>query len=58
MRRPEDDIALIDGEGYMVTDGPYREHLREAVETKEVVNLICLVHSADATSSEIQLLQS
>jgi len=37
MRRPEDDIALIDGEGYMVTDGPYHEHLREAVETKEVV---------------------
>jgi hypothetical protein len=59
MRRPEDDVALIDGEGYMVTDGPYREHLREAVETKEVVNLISVLHSADVTwSSEIQLLQS
>src|SRR5208283_1054880 len=59
MRRPEDDVALIDGEGYMVTDGPYCEHLREAVEAKEVVNLICLLCSADATcSSEIHLLQS
>jgi hypothetical protein len=36
MRRPENDVALIDGEGYMVTDGPYREHLKVAIETKEV----------------------
>jgi hypothetical protein len=36
MRRPENDVALIYGEGYMVTDGPYREHLKVAIETKEV----------------------
>ena len=36
MRKPEDDIGLIDGEGYMVTDGPYQEHLSSTAETKEV----------------------
>ena len=39
MRKPDDDIALIDGEGYMVTDGPYREHLKYSVESKEVNNI-------------------
>lgn len=59
MRRPEDDVALIDGEGYMVTDGPYREHLREAVEAKEVKQLIYSLDAADtlASSLEIQLHQ-
>jgi hypothetical protein len=39
MRRPQDDVALIDGEGYMVTDGPYREHLKASIETKEVMHV-------------------
>jgi hypothetical protein len=58
MRRPENDVVLIDGEGYMVTDGPYREHLRVAVETKEVINPIYLLEIADVSSSEIKLHQS
>ena len=39
MRRPQDDVALIDGEGYMVTDGPYSEHLKACNETKEVMHV-------------------
>ena len=36
MRRPECDIALADGLGYMVEDGPYQNHVSSAQETKEV----------------------
>lgn len=36
MRRPECDIALADGLGYMVEDGPYQNHVSSAHETKEV----------------------
>lgn len=30
MKKPEDDVRLADGNGYMVTDGPYKEHLKTA----------------------------
>jgi len=36
MRKPGDDFSLIDGEGYMVTDHPYQEHLSITAESKEV----------------------
>ena len=36
MRRPEDDVALADGHAFMVTDGPYKEHLKTAAEYREV----------------------
>jgi hypothetical protein len=36
MRRPELDVALTDGEGYVVQDAPYRGHLSVAVEIKQV----------------------
>lgn len=40
MKHPEDDVWLSDGHGFMVTDRPYKEHLKIAKEIKEV----CLFH--------------
>jgi hypothetical protein len=40
MRRPELDVALSDGLAYTVTDAPYRQHLKESVEHKEVSCLV------------------
>ena len=37
MKKPWDDVALVDGEGYGVEDMPYREHLAESVEIKQVI---------------------
>ena len=37
MKRPEDDVHLTDGDGFMVQEGPYREHLKVAIEIKEVI---------------------
>jgi hypothetical protein len=50
MRRPENDVALIDGEGYMVTDRPYHKHLRVVVETKEVINAFPMLDAPDVPS--------
>jgi hypothetical protein len=36
MRKPDDDVGLIDGQGYMVEDAPYRAHLQASLESKEV----------------------
>jgi hypothetical protein len=36
MRRPEDDVALADGTGFMVGDVDYKAHLKVAKEVKEV----------------------
>ena len=36
MRNPEDDVALADGHAFMVTDAPYKEHLKTAAEFHEV----------------------
>ena len=36
MKRPEFDVGLVDGEGYTVEDSPYRQHLRESIEYKQV----------------------
>ena len=38
-RRADDDVPINEGTGFMVTDAPYRQHLQEAKETKEVPNL-------------------
>ncbi|KAH7919749.1 hypothetical protein BV22DRAFT_1022428, partial [Leucogyrophana mollusca] len=35
MKRPEDDVSLTDGEGYMVAEGPYAVHMKASVESKE-----------------------
>ena len=36
MRNPDDDVALADGHAFMVTDAPYKEHLKTAAEFNEV----------------------
>ena len=36
MRNPDDDVALVDGHAFMVTDAPYKEHLKTVAEFHEV----------------------
>jgi hypothetical protein len=36
MKNPMDDVALSDGRGFMVHDGPYQNHLKEAKEIPQV----------------------
>ncbi|KAI6109931.1 hypothetical protein F5141DRAFT_1188825 [Pisolithus sp. B1] len=35
MNRPELDVALSDGKGYMVSEGPYQSHLQQSLDSKE-----------------------
>ena len=35
-KNPGDDVRLADGHGFMVTDAPYKQHLRTAVQVKQV----------------------
>ncbi|KAI1783692.1 hypothetical protein LXA43DRAFT_977006 [Ganoderma leucocontextum] len=35
MRNPADDVPLADGHAFMVTDAPYKEHLKTAAEFRE-----------------------
>jgi myosin-crossreactive antigen len=35
-KRPEDDVFLADGTAFMTERATYREHLKVALETKEV----------------------
>ena len=35
-KRPEGDIALSDGQGYMVENGPYQNHIASTPENREV----------------------
>lgn len=39
-KRPGDDVRLADGHGFMVTDAPYKKHLRTAVQIKQVCYLL------------------
>ncbi|KAI6014702.1 hypothetical protein EDC04DRAFT_2870634 [Pisolithus marmoratus] len=36
MNKPELDVALSDGKGYMVSEGPYQSHLQQSLDSKEV----------------------
>ena len=36
MRQAEDDVRLSDGEAFMVTSGPYHEHINAGTDLKEV----------------------
>ena len=36
MKKPDDDVALRDGLGYMVQSNDYDEHLKESVEPTKV----------------------
>ncbi|KAI6011750.1 hypothetical protein BKA83DRAFT_96051 [Pisolithus microcarpus] len=35
MNKPELDVALSDGKGYMVTEVPYQKHLKQSLDSKE-----------------------
>ncbi|KAI6006387.1 hypothetical protein EDC04DRAFT_2583076, partial [Pisolithus marmoratus] len=35
MNKPESDVALSDGKGYMVSEGPYQSHLQQSLDSKE-----------------------
>ena len=37
MKKPLEDVALTDKEGYGVEDKPYRVHLSESIDSKEVL---------------------
>jgi hypothetical protein len=37
MKKPEDDVQLTNGSGYVVEQTTYKEHLKTAIEIKEVV---------------------
>jgi hypothetical protein len=39
MKKPLEDVALTDKEGYAVEDVPYRVHLAESIEYKQVLLL-------------------
>lgn len=36
MKNPSDDVRFADGHAFMVTDGPYKEHLNTAVQFRQV----------------------
>ena len=36
MQNPEDDIAISDEHGYMVSFGPYKDHLKAATDIRKV----------------------
>ena len=36
MKKPEDDVHLTDGDGFLVNESLYQEHLKAAVEIKQV----------------------
>jgi hypothetical protein len=36
MKRPEDDVHLTDGTGFLTAEARYQEHLKVAIEIKEV----------------------
>lgn len=36
MRNPLDDVSLTDGTSFMVAEEPYKRHLKQAVESKQV----------------------
>lgn len=51
MKWPEDDVALSNGCGFMVDPGPYKEHLKVAVELKEVRRDFTNVRHVEQTDS-------
>jgi hypothetical protein len=40
MRNPENDVALSDGTGFMVSPAPYESHLKAALEMRQVSSII------------------
>jgi hypothetical protein len=58
MQRSQDDVPLMKGEGYMVEEGRYQEHLRASTEIKEVTQHIPIVNIMVTlfTFSEVKVL--
>ncbi|KAI6014204.1 hypothetical protein EDC04DRAFT_2870687 [Pisolithus marmoratus] len=44
MNKPELDVALSDGKGYMVAEVPYQSHLKQSLDSKEVRGLMVINH--------------
>ena len=53
MQNPEDDIAISDEHGYMVSFGPYKDHLKAATDTRKV-GLYSLLKSQDSLTFRLQ----
>jgi hypothetical protein len=39
-KRPDDDVWLADGHGMMTEEAPYQAHLAEAIEIREVWDIV------------------
>lgn len=44
MRKPEEDVFLSNGLGYMVQDRSYQDHISSTADNKEVCNYSCLYY--------------
>ena len=53
MQNPEDDVAISDGHGYMVSSGPYKDHLKAATDTRKV-GLYSLLKNQDSLTFRLQ----
>ena len=53
MQNPEDDIAISDEHGYMVSFGPYKDHLKAATDTRKV-GLYSLLKNQDSLTFRLQ----
>ena len=56
MKNPEDDVLLSDGHGFLVTDPPYKDHLRVAKELKEVGEHSLLKKLSDSWSRDLPVI--
>jgi hypothetical protein len=54
MKHPEDDVHLTDGDGFMVTDSRYKEHLKVAKEIKQVCNWLYHMCSSGIISLSLE----
>jgi hypothetical protein len=43
MLRPDDDVRLANGEGYMVEEVSYQEHLKDSLDIREVKSFLSLL---------------
>jgi hypothetical protein len=53
-KKPEEDVYLSDGRGYMVEDAVYQEHIKASIEIKQV-QIPCIISSMviDNSLSEV-----
>lgn len=58
MNKPELDVSLSDGTGYMVSEEPYQTHLEQPLDNKEVGCPKVLEFKRPTVLAEIHLQQS